>query len=59
MAAVSTCASVGTPDTGYGCPFELVVFNLPCASAEVLIYYHGATSLADMLYRKYGPTPLD
>jgi hypothetical protein len=57
--ATSTYASVGTPDAGYTYPFELVAFNIPCASANVRIYYHGAESLADLIYRKFGPTPSD
>jgi len=57
--AASTYASVGTADPGYTYPYELVAFTLPCATATVRIYYHGADSLANFIYRKYGPTPSD
>ncbi len=57
--ATGTYASVGTPDPGYEHPFELMSFNLPCATATVRVYYHGADSLAHFVYRKFGPTPDD
>jgi hypothetical protein len=54
-----TYESVGTSDPGYSYPFGLLGFEIPCASATVRIYYHGADSLAGFTYRKYGPTPDD
>ena len=57
--ATSTSESVGVEDTGYDYPFELVAFTLPCETGTVRVYYHGAESLDDFEYRKYGPTPDD
>ena len=57
--ATSTSESVGVEDPGYDYPFELVAFTLPCETGTVRIYYHGAESLDDFEYRKYGPTPDD
>jgi hypothetical protein len=54
-----TYESVVTSDPGYSYPFGLLGFEIPCASATVRIYYHGAGSLGGFTYRKYGPTPAD
>ena len=54
-----TYESVSTSDPGYSYPFGLVGFEIPCFSATVRIYYHGAGSLEGFTYRKYGPTPAD
>jgi RNA-directed DNA polymerase len=46
------------PDPAYyASPFGHLGFRIPCASATVTIYYHGTASLADHVYRKYGPAP--
>ncbi len=50
---------MGTSDPGYSYPFGLLGFEIPCPSATVRIYYHGADSLGGFIYRKYGPTPAD
>ncbi len=57
--AAVTYASVGQVDPGYEYPLELVEFNIPCGTATVRIYYHGAAGLEGYIYRKYGPTPAD
>jgi len=54
-----TYESVGASDHGYSYPFGLVGFEIPCSSATVRIYYHGADNLDEYIYRKYGPTPDD
>jgi hypothetical protein len=45
----------GTPDFGFDYPLGLVRFKLPCASANLKLYFHGAPAAFDS-YRKYGPT---
>ena len=54
-----TYESVGTADPGCCYPFGLLSFEIPCSSATVRVYYHGASTLAGYEYRKYGPTPAD
>ena len=49
--------SVGASDPGYSYPFGLLGFTIPCSSATVRIYYHGAANLDGYIYRKYGPIP--
>jgi len=52
-------ADAPAADAGFDYPFGLVEFRLPCASASVRIFFHGATSPLPP-YRKYGPlTPGD
>ena len=55
--AAYTYDSVGINDPGHSYPFGLVGFEIPCSSATVRIYYHGAANLDGYIYRKYGPTP--
>jgi PKD repeat protein len=43
-------------DPEYEYPFGLVGFELPCSSATVRVYFHGASELSGYEYRKYGPT---
>jgi len=50
--------AMGT-DSNYDFPYGLVSFKIPCSSATVRIYFHGATDLSGYVYRKYSPTPPD
>jgi len=48
-------ASMAQADADFDYPLGLVSFTLPCATADVKIYFFGTTPAADH-YRKYGPT---
>jgi hypothetical protein len=50
---------VSAGDPGYSYPFALLGFEIPCSSATVRIYYHGADNLDGYIYRKFGLTPAD
>ena len=46
------------PDPNYLYPFGLVGFGINCPGpTTVRAYFHGATNLSNMTYRKYGPVP--
>jgi hypothetical protein len=46
-------------DPQYNYPYELIGFALPCSSATVRVYFHGAADLTGYSYGKYGPVPPD
>jgi hypothetical protein len=55
--ATHTAASQPEDTRGYEYPYGLLSFELPCNSADITIFYHGAGSLDDAEYGKYGPLP--
>jgi len=53
----SVGAMAGSNDGQFEYPFGMVEFQLPCQTATVIVFFHGAASLDNYTYRKYGPIP--
>ncbi len=50
---VQTESAIPTSDADYDFPKDLISLELPCSTADLLLYYHGDSTLTSGLYRSY------